>query len=137
MSWIADRIGQERIKGSCAYKQLLMQNRWLANGSDFPTESINPINSFFAGFARMDKTGFPKNGWQMENALSRVECLKAMTIWAARSCFEENERGSIEPGKMADFVILDQDIMTAEPLDVPKIKVMETWIGGERVFKRQ
>jgi len=134
MYWAADRIGPERIKGAYAYKQLLSQNGWIPNGSDFPVEHINPLFGFFAGFARMDKSGYPEGGWQTENALTREECLKAMTIWAAKSCFEENERGSLEPGKMADFVVLEEDIMTAEPLRVPKVRVLKTFIGGERVF---
>ncbi len=134
MYWAADRVGPDRIKGSYAYKKLLKENGWLPNGSDFPVENINPLYGFFAGFARMDQSGFPEGGWQMENALTREECLRAMTIWAARSCFEENERGSLEPGKMADFVVLEEDIMTAEPLRVPKIRVLQTWIAGERVY---
>ncbi len=134
MYWAADRVGPERIKGGYAYKQLLEQNGWIPNGSDFPVEKINPLFGFFAGFARMDQSGYPEGGWMMENALTREECLKAMTIWAAKSCFEENERGSIEPGKMADFVVLEEDIMKAEPLKVPKTKVLQTWIGGETVF---
>jgi predicted amidohydrolase YtcJ len=134
MYWAPDRLGPVRIKGAYAYKQLMDQNGWLPNGSDFPIEQINPIFGFFAGFARMDQSGFPAGGWMMENALTREECLKAMTIWAAKSCFEEKERGSIEPGKMADFVVLEEDIMKAEPLKVPKVRVLETWIGGEKVF---
>jgi len=134
MYWAEDRVGPVRIKGAYAYKQLMEQNGWIPNGSDFPVERINPLFGFFAGFARMDQSGFPAGGWMMENALSREECLKAMTIWAAKSCFEENERGSIEPGKMADFVVLEEDIMKIEPLKVPKIRVLETWIGGEKVF---
>ncbi len=134
MYWAEDRVGPERIKGAYAYKELLDQNGWLPNGSDFPVEKINPLFGFFAGFARMDQSGFPDGGWQTENALTREECLRAMTIWAAKSCFEENERGSLEPGKMADFVVLEEDIMTADPLRVPKIKVLQTWIGGERVW---
>jgi len=134
MSWAPSRVGPERIRGAYAYKQLLEQNGWIPNGSDFPIEQINPLFGFFAGFARMDQDGRPEGGWQTENALTREECLKAMTIWAARSCFEEKERGSIEPGKKADFVVLEEDIMTADPLRVPKIKVLQTWIGGEQVF---
>jgi predicted amidohydrolase YtcJ len=134
MYWAVDRVGPVRIKGAYAYKQLMEQNGWIPNGSDFPIEKINPLFGFFAGFARMDQSGYPEGGWMMENALSREEALKAMTIWAARSCFEENERGSIEPGKMADFVVLDTDIMKVEALKVPKAKVVETWIGGEKVF---
>jgi predicted amidohydrolase YtcJ len=134
MYWAQDRLGPVRIKGAYAYKQLMEQNGWIPNGSDFPVERINPLFGFFAGFARMDQTGFPAGGWMMENALSRKECLQAMTIWAAKSCFEDNERGSIEPGKMADFVILQEDIMKIEPLKVPKTRVLETWIAGEKVF---
>ncbi|HBB92084.1 MAG TPA: amidohydrolase, partial [Bacteroidales bacterium] len=128
------RVGPERIKGAYAYKKLLGQNGWLPNGSDFPVEKINPLFGFFAGFARLDQSGFPDGGWHIENALTREESLRAMTIWAAKSCFEENERGSLEPGKMADFVVLEEDIMTADPLRVPKIKVLQTWIGGEVVY---
>lgn len=134
MYWAEDRVGPERIKGAYAYKKLLGQNGWLPNGSDFPVEKINPLFGFFAGFARIDQSGFPDGGWYTENALTREECLRAMTIWAAKSCFEENERGSLEPGKMADFVVLEEDMMTADPLRVPKIKVLQTWVGGEVVF---
>lgn len=137
MYWAADRVGPERIKGGYAFRQLLDQNGWIPNGSDFPVEEINPLFSFFAGFARMDQSGYPEGGWQIENALTREECLKAMTIWAAKSCFEDQERGCIAPGKMSDFVILDEDIMTAEPLNVPKIRVFQTWIGGEKVYQKQ
>jgi len=134
MYWAQDRLGPVRVKGAYAYKKLMEQNGWIPNGSDFPVERINPLFGFFAGFARMDQTGFPAGGWMMENALTREECLKAMTIWAAKSCFEEQERGSIEPGKMADFVILQEDIMKIDPLKVPKTRVLETWIAGEKVF---
>jgi predicted amidohydrolase YtcJ len=134
MYWAVDRVGPERIKGAYAYKDLLNQLGWIPNGSDFPVEDINPLYGFFAAFARMDKSGYPEGGWMKENALTREESLRAMTIWAAKSCFEENERGSIEPGKMADFVVLQEDIMKIEPLKVPKTVVLETWIGGERVY---
>lgn len=134
MYWADERLGPVRIRGAYAFKQLKEQNGWIPNGSDFPIENINPLFGFFAAFARMDQSGFPAGGWMMENALSREDCLRAMTIWAAKSCFEENERGSIEAGKMADFVVLEEDIMKSEPLKVPKTRVLETWIGGEQVF---
>lgn len=134
MYWAEERLGPVRIKGAYAYKQLLEQNGWLPNGSDFPVEQINPLFGFFAGFARMDQSGFPAGGWMIENALSREQCLQAMTIWAAKSCFEELERGSIEPGKMADFVVLEQDIMKIDPRAVPGTRVLETWTGGEKVY---
>ena len=134
MYWAADRVGPERIKGAYAYRKLMEQNGWIPNGSDFPVERINPLFGFYAGFARMDQSGWPAGGWMPENALTREESLKAMTIWAAKSCFEESERGSIEPGKMADFTVLEEDIMKIEPIRVPAVKVAETWIAGERVF---
>lgn len=136
MYWAADRVGPERIKGAYAYRQLMEQNGWIPNGSDFPIEHINPIFGFYAAFARMDQSGYPEGGWQMENALTREQALRAMTIWAARSCFEENERGSLEPGKMADFVVLEKDLMATDTLQVPKIQVLETWINGKKVFER-
>jgi len=83
--------------------------------------------------ARKDLNNYPENGFQMENALTREETLKGMTIWAAYSNFEENEKGSIEVGKMADFIILNKDIMTVEAEKIPYIQVEETYVGGERV----
>lgn len=134
MYWAGDRLGQERLNTAYAYKTLLVQNGWLANGSDFPVEAINPLYGFYAATARKDLTGYPTEGFQMQDALTREEALRAMTLWAARACFEETEKGSLEPGKMADFVVLDQDFMNADERDIPKTKVLETWIGGVRVY---
>jgi predicted amidohydrolase YtcJ len=134
MYWAGDRLGPDRIKGAYAYKMLLEQNGWLANGSDFPVENINPLFGFYAAIARMDQKGFPKGGFQPENSLTREQALRGMTIWAARAAFEENEKGSLEPGKYADFVILDADIMT-EPIEQTfSTKVLATYINGEKVF---
>ena len=136
MYWAADRLGAERVKGAYAYKQLLDQNGWLILGTDFPVENINPMLTFYAAVVRKDAKGFPANGYQMENALSRQEALRGMTIWAAKGSFEENEKGSIEAGKFADFVILDHDIMKAEPAALLRTKVLKTYINGEAVFSR-
>ena len=133
MYWAKERLGDERAKGAYAYKDLLKQNGMVADGSDFPVESINPLLGFYAAVSRKDLNGFPANGFQMENALTREEALKAMTIWAAYSNFEENEKGGIEPGKFADFVILDKDIMTVDIMQVPSAKVLYTYLNGERV----
>jgi len=124
MYWAKDRIGTERLKGGYAYKQLMEENGVLPTGSDFPVESINPLLGFYAAFARQDSIGFPPGGFQPENALTREEALKGMTIWAAYSNFEEKEKGSIEPGKFADYVILDKDIMKITPREVLKTKVV-------------
>lgn len=131
MYWAKDRIGNERIKGAYAYKKLLNQYGKIALGTDFPVEQVNPMHTFYASTARKDLDNYPKNGFQMENALSREETLKGMTIWPAYSNFEENEKGSIEEGKMADFIILDQNIMEIPLEKVPKTKVLETYINGE------
>ena len=134
MYWAEDRLGPERIKGAYAYRQLLEQNGWIPNGSDFPVEDINPLYGFFALTARKDQSGFPENGFQMENSLSREEALKAMTIWAAKSGFEEDRIGSLEPGKFADFIVLDENIMECDLMEIPKLKIQKTFIQGEEVF---
>jgi len=100
MYWAEDRLGPERVKGAYAYNQLLNQNGMIALGTDFPVEDINPLNTFYAAVARKDGSGFPEGGYQIENALTREEALKGMTIWAAISNFEENEKGSLEVGKL-------------------------------------
>ncbi len=134
MFWADERLGFERLKYAYAYKMLLQQNGWLTNGSDFPIESINPIYGFYAAVARKNIDGLPENGFQIENSLSREEALKAMTIWAAKGCFEENEKGSLEVGKLADFVVLDSDIMKISISEVPSVKVLKTFVGGLEVF---
>ncbi|UMB62002.1 amidohydrolase [Lutibacter sp. A80] len=133
MYWAEDRIGTERIKGAYAYKDLLNTYGKVALGTDFPVEKVNPFLTFYAAVARKDLNNYPENGFQMENALTREETLKGMTIWAAYSNFEENEKGSIEIGKMADFIILNKNIMTVELEKIPYIQVEETYIGGERL----
>ena len=131
MYWAKDRVGAERIKGAYAYKQLLEAYGKVALGTDFPVERVSPFLTFYAAVARQDLEQFPEGGFQMENALSREEALKGMTIWAAYSNFEEHEKGSIEVGKFADFIILDNDIMTVDTKEIPNIKVLKTVVGGE------
>ncbi len=136
MYWAEDRVGAERIKGAYALKDLLAQNGWIPLGTDFPIEDINPLYTFYAAVARKDLKQYPEEGFQMENALSREEALKGMTIWAAKGSFEENEKGSLEPGKFADFVIFDKDIMEIPIDDVPLLQVDQSWINGERVYQK-
>ncbi len=133
MYWAEDRVGKERIKGGYAFKTLLNTYGKVALGTDYPVEKVSPFLTFYAAVARKDLNNYPENGYQMENALTREETLKGMTIWNAYANFEENEKGSIEVGKMADFVILDQDIMTVDIKKVPKTKVISTYINGEKV----
>ena len=135
MYWAADRLGPERVKGAYAYKQLLEQNGWIPLGTDFPVEDISPFKTFYAAVVRKDAKGWPANGFQMENALTREETLRGMTIWAAKANFEENEKGSLEKGKFADFVILDNDLMKEVPEKLLQVKVLKTFVGGEKVYE--
>jgi predicted amidohydrolase YtcJ len=132
MYWAEHRLGSERVKGAYAYQQLLKAYGKVALGTDFPVEQVSPFLTFYAAVARQDLEQFPKGGYQMENALTREETLKGMTIWAAYSNFEEDEKGSIEIGKFADFIILDQDIMKINTTEIPKIKVQATFIDGKK-----
>lgn len=136
MYWAEDRIGPERINGAYSYKTLLAQNEWLPNGSDFPVEHINPLYGFYAAAIRKDQSGYPENGFRSEEGLTREEALRAMTIWAAKSCFEEEFKGSLENGKLADFVVTKEDIMTAGEKILPHIKVAYTYSGGEKVYEQ-
>ncbi|NQD69480.1 amidohydrolase family protein [Sphingobacterium shayense] len=135
MYWAEERLGSERMKGAYAYKDLLQQYGKLALGSDFPVEHFNPLYGFHAAVARVDKTGFPQQGFQIENAITREQALRGMTTWAAFSCFQEKKRGSIEPGKDADFVVLEDDIMTAPAEQLRAIKTLRTVIAGETVYE--
>jgi hypothetical protein len=137
MYWAGDRLGAERVKGAYAYKQLLQQNGWIPLGTDFPVEDISPFKTFYAAVIRKDAKGWPDAGYQMENALTREETIRGMTIWAARANFEENEKGSLEKGKFADFVILDTDLMKEVPEKLLQVKVFKTFVGGEKVYERK
>ncbi len=137
MNWAGQRLGAARLKSAYIYKQLLKQNGWLPLGTDMPVENINPLYTFYAAVERKDLKGQPVNGFQPENALNRIEALRGMTIWAARANFEEKEKGSLEPGKYADFVILDKDIMKAKGAELPKVKVLKTYVNGEKVYEQK
>ena len=132
MYWAEERVGEERMKGAYAFKDLLKQYGKVALGTDFPVERVNPMLTFYAAVARQDLEQYPEGGFQIENALSREEALRGMTIWAAYSNFEEEEKGSIEVGKFADFIILDKDIVTIESKEIPNTKVVGTYVAGEQ-----
>jgi len=134
MYWAGDRLGAERLKTAYAFKDLMNQNGWIPLGTDFPVEDISPFKTFYAAVVRKDAKGFPAAGFQMENALSREQALRGMTIWAAKSNFEETEKGSLEIGKWADFTITDQDLMTTAPENLLRTAVLRTYLNGERVY---
>ena len=134
MYWAGDRIGEEREKGAYAFKTLLEKAGTIALGTDFPVEKVSPFLTFYAAVARKDLDGYPEGGYQTNNALTREETLKGMTIWAAYSNFEEDEKGSIEVGKFADFTMYGDDLMEVPIEKVPKIEVEQTYIAGKRVY---
>ncbi|NVK27906.1 MAG: amidohydrolase [Flavobacteriia bacterium] len=135
MYWAERRLGPERVKNAYAYRELLNPAGWVALGTDFPVEEIDPLNTFYAAVVRKDHEGYPEGGFQMENALSRKDALRGMTIWAAISNFEEEDKGSIELGKWADFTILDTDLLTCPEEDILRARVLYTVINGEVVYK--
>ncbi len=137
MYWAEDRVGGERIKGAYAYKTLLDKAGIVVLGTDFPVEQVNPMHTFYSAVARKDLNNYPEDGFRMEEALTREETLKGMTRWAAYSNFEEDEKGTIEVGKAADFTILDRNIMTIPADSIPKTKVVATFINGEKVFAKE
>ena len=134
MYWAEDRVGSSRINGAYAYKTLLNKSKVIGLGTDFPVERVNPFHTFYAATSRKDLNGYPEKGFQSQNALSREETLKGMTIWAAYLNFEENEKGSIEKGKLADFIIIDRDIMKIDIEETPKTEVLKTYVSGELVY---
>ena len=135
MYWAKDRLGEERIKNAYAYNTILKNAGMLALGTDFPIENVNPFLTFYAAVARKDLKNYPENGFNPEQKLSREHTLKGMTVWAAYANFEDQEKGSIEAGKFADFIIVDQDPMTIKEEAIPDTKVLSTYINGEQVFK--
>ncbi|MGV3640604.1 MAG: amidohydrolase [Adhaeribacter sp.] len=137
MYWAGQRLGPQRLTHAYAYRDLARQNRKLALGSDFPVEALNPLFGFHAAIARQDDRNYPPKGFQPENALSRQDALRAMTSWAAFANFEEKEKGSIVHHYFADFVVLNQDIMTIPANKIRQVKVLQTFVNGEEVYKGQ
>ena len=137
MYWAVDRIGSDRLKGAYAYQQLLNQNKWIPLGTDFPVEDISPFKTFYAACIRKDAKGWPQNGFQMENALTRKDALRGMTIWAAKANFEESEKGSLEKGKFADFIILNTDLLKVDPASILNTVVLKTYLNGELVYEKK
>lgn len=137
MNMAEDRIGPERIKGAYAWQRFLKQGTRIAGGSDFPVELSNPFLGLHAAITRQDLDGKPPGGWHAEQALSRIEALRAFTLDAAYAAHQEETLGTLEPGKWADFILVDQDFFTVDPLRIGQTKVLSTWVGGKRVYQRE
>lgn len=135
MYWAEERLGIKRLQFAYATKKLLEQNGWLCNGTDFPVEQMNPFLTFYAAITRQDVKGFPEGGFLPEQLLSRQEALLSMTLWAAKAAFEEQSKGRIEAGKVADFIILNEDLMTVDVRLIPYITVKATYVNGHCVFR--
>lgn len=136
MRWVADRVGEKRAGGAYAWRSLIETGVPIAGGSDFPVESHNPFLGFYAAVTRQNLDAQPEGGWHPDQRMTRAEALKSFTLWAAYAAFEEDRKGSLEPGKLADLIVIDRDIMTCPPLDIPQTQVLRTVIGGETVFVR-
>ncbi len=133
MRWAEVRVGPERVKGTYAWRRFLSIGVPVANGSDFPVEDPNPIWGFYAAITRQDHQGSPKDGWFPDQRMTRQEALESWTIRGAHAAFEEDRKGSLAPGKLADFVMLSADIMRIPPPEIPKTSVTMTVLGGEIV----
>ena len=134
MYWLYDRVGKKRANLAYAYKELLTRSKVIAFGTDFPVEDISPIMTFYSAVARKDIDGYPSEGFQMENSLNRADALYAMTVFGAYANFEENEKGSIEKNKFADFIIIDRDLMKVDLDLTPNTKVLKTYLSGDLVY---
>ncbi|HEX6599207.1 MAG TPA: amidohydrolase [Gemmatimonadaceae bacterium] len=136
MYWAGSRLGIGRLLGAYAWRSLLNTGVVVPNGSDAPVESVNPLFSFHSAVSREDASNWPTGGWMPEQRMTRAEALESMTIWPAYAAFQEQIMGSITPGKLADFVILDRDIMTVPEQDILGASVLATYIGGKAVYER-
>jgi hypothetical protein len=134
MNMAEDRVGAERIKGAYAWRRLLDSGAVLAGGSDFPVELANPWHGLYAAVTRQNRSGQPQDGWYPEQALDRAEALHSFTLAAAVAAHQEDRLGSLEPGKWADFIIIDRDYFKVPAAEIDDIQVLETWVGGKRVF---
>ncbi len=136
MYWAGVRLGETRLRGAYAWRSLLDAGSIIPNGSDFPVEYVNPLISFHSAVSRQDARNWPAGGWYPEQRMTRDEALKSMSLWPAYAAFQEAELGSLTPGKRADFVVLDQDIMRVPDAMLLDTHVLSTWVGGRKVYER-
>jgi len=131
-----DRVGPERILGGYAWRRLLESGAIIANGSDFPVELSNPFHGLYAAVTRQGRDGEPEGGWYADQALTRAEALHSFTLAGAYAARQEDRLGSLEPGKWADFILIDRDYFTVPASEIDDIQVLQTWVGGEKVYDR-
>jgi predicted amidohydrolase YtcJ len=136
MNMAEDRVGAERLQGAYAWRRFLDQGTRVAGGSDFPVESTNPFWGIHAAVTRQDHDNQPPGGWHAEQAMTRVEALRAFTLDAAYACGADDRVGTLEPGKYADYILVDRDLFAVPATEIWKLRVLETWVGGARVFPR-
>ena len=137
MPWAPSRLGEARVaEGAYVWRKLIASGAALAHGSDFPVERPDPLLGFYAAITRQDPDGQPPGGWAPDQRLTRTEALRAMTLGAAFAAHAERDLGSIEPGKLADFVVLSRDIMQVDPRDVLSTTIVRTVVGGRTVYER-
>ena len=134
MNMAEDRVGAERIRGGYAWRRLLDSGAVIASGSDFPVELANPFHGLYAAVTRMDRAGLPEGGWFPDQSLTRAEALHSFTLAAAYAAHQDERLGSLEPGKWADFIVVDRDYFAIPADQIDDIRVLETWVGGQRVY---
>jgi predicted amidohydrolase YtcJ len=136
MNMAEDRVGPVRIRGAYAWRTFLDQGTVIAAGSDFPVELSNPFHGLYSAVSRADHDGNPDGGWYPDQALTREEALHGFTLGAAYAGHMEDVTGSLEPGKWADFILIDRDYFNVPEEEIWQIQVIETWLAGERVYSR-
>ena len=134
MNMAEDRIGPERIRGGYAWRRLLESGAVIASGSDFPVELSNPFHGLYAAVTRQSRDGEPDGGWYSDQALTRAEALHSFTLAAAYAAHQEDRLGSLEPGKWADFILIDRDYFTIPASEIDEIRVVQTWVGGDKIY---
>lgn len=137
MNMAEQRVGPERIKGAYAWRTFLKQGSRVACGSDFPVESSNPFFGIHAAVTRQDAAGQPASGWYPNEAMTLTEALRCFTLDAAYAGHQEKRQGSLEKGKWADFIVIDQDLFSMPARDIHKVGVLQTWVGGRQVFEKK